>query len=348
MAGLFTTYQLVQVQRKVKSLPAFFLSWFPRQINFQEDAIAFDKVSVNYQDLAPFVAPNVQGRVIRQEGFNRAAFKPAYVKPKSIVDPNMIIPVQAGETPASGQLTFEQRRNAVITYLLAKHRAMHENRWEWMAAQALIYGFVDIEGEDYPKVRVDFNRSASLTITSDWTAPDANPLEDIKAARKLANEESLSGAVIRDWVFGGNAWAKFYEIHKAELDDLMDKNKRGSETEVTKLWDGLEGVEYMGEIQGVNGAGLIRIWVNTQRYRDANKQMQHMFPQGAVLGLSAAVDGVRCFGAIMDKKAGYQAVPYFPKNWESEDPSVEYLMTQGAPLMVPADPNSTVLINTGT
>lgn len=344
MSGLFTTYELLQVQRKFKTLPAFFLQWFNRQINFEEDAIAFDKVSVNYQDLAPFVAPNVQGRVLKEEGFNRVAFKPPYVKPKHVVDPNMIIPVQPGETPATGQLSIAQRRQAVITHLLRKQKAMHENRWEWMACQALTYGYVDVEGEDYPKVRVDFQRDAALTITTDWTAVDANPMEDIKAARVLANDKSMSGAVVRDWIFGGDSWAKFWEIHKEELVKLMDTQIRGSETSVTRLWDGLEGVEYMGEIKGLNGAGLIRIWVNTQKFRDENKQQVYLFPQNAVLGVSSAVDGVRCFGAIMDKRAGYQALPYFPKNWESEDPSTEYLMSQGAPLMVPADPNSTVLI----
>lgn len=344
MSGLFTTYDLVQVQRKHKSLPAFFLQWFNRQINFEEDAIAFDKVSTNYQDLAPFVAPNVQGRVIRTEGFNRVAFKPAYLKPKSVVDPNMIIPVQPGETPARGQMTLAQRRNAVIVDLLGRHKAMHENRWEWMAAKALTYGYVDVEGEDYPKVRVDFNRDPALTITTDWTQPGANPMDDIKAARALVNDKSMSGAVVRDWIFGGDAWAKFWEIHKDELLKLMDTTLRGSDTAVTRLWDGLEGVEYMGEIKGINGAGLIRIFVNTQKFRNAEKQQEYLFPQNAVLGVSQAVDGVRCFGAIMDKRAGFQPVTYFPKNWEEEDPSVEYLMTQGAPLMVPADPNSTVLL----
>lgn len=30
--------------------------------------------------------------------------------------------------------------------------------------------------------------------------------------------------------------------------------------------------------------------------------------------------------------------------WKNPDPSVTYLMTQGAPLMVPADPNASFLL----
>jgi len=56
------------------------------------------------------------------------------------------------------------------------------------------------------------------------------------------------------------------------------------------------------------------------------------------------MDGVRCFGAIRDKKAGYQALEFFMKNWEIEDPSHEYIMSQSAPLMVPKEPNATYSI----
>ncbi|ECV8069561.1 major capsid protein, partial [Salmonella enterica subsp. enterica serovar Typhimurium] len=110
------------------------------------------------------------------------------------------------------------------------------------------------------------------------------------------------------------------------------------------LWDDVEGVQYMGELVGANGAGRMRIWVNTQKYRDQNDQEQFLMKQKAVMGISSAIEGVRCFGAILDKGAGYQALDYFPKMWDQEDPSVEYLMSQGAPLMVPADPNASFLL----
>lgn len=348
MAGLFTTYQLLQVQRKFKTLPSFWLKFFPRQVNFQEEEIAFDKVSTNYARLAPFVAPNVQGQVLKHQGFNRRSFKPAYLKPKDVVDPNMIIPIMPGEVPAEGQMTLEQRRLAVLAYLLEQQRSMHENRWEWMAAQAAIYGYVDVVGENYPKVRVDFGRDAALTIASDWSASDATPLENIYAARRLANDKSMSGATIQTIIMGDQAWASFYAKEKDRLKDLMDKTQVNGNTTITKLWDGFEGIEYMGRIAGYQGGGLIDIWVDTRKYTDENGVQQYLMPRKGCVGISDAIDGVRCFGAIMDKRAGYQSLTMFPKNWENEDPSVEYLMTQGAPLMVPADPNASFLIITGS
>lgn len=353
MAGLYTTFRLLEVQRKLKTLPAFFLQWFPRQINFQEDMIAFDKVYQDVTRIAPFVAPNVQGRVIKEEGYTTKSFKPAYVKPKHVVDPNLIIPRQPGEALGTGSLSLAQRRDRVIAFLLMKHRAMHENTWEWMAAQAAQYGYVDVAGDehlDYPEVRVDFGRDSALTMTTDWTASGATlmgMIADLRQGQRLVSDKSLSGTVIRDYVFGGDAWAQFVEKGGKELwgkDGLLDTNIRGSESSVTRLWDDVEGVQYMGVLQGINGAGQMRIWVNTQKYRDGKNQEQYLMNQKAVMGISSAIDGVRCFGAILDKSAGYQALEYFPKMWDQEDPSVEYLMTQGAPLMVPGDPNATFLL----
>lgn len=350
MAGLYTTYQLLAVQRKIKRLPAFFLQWFTSQINFQEDKIAFDKVFDDLTRLAPFVAPNVQGKVIREEGYNAVAFKPAYVKPKHVVDPNMIIPRQPGEALGTGSLSIDQRRAAVIAFLLMKHRAMHENTWEWMAAQALINGYVDVSGELYPTTRVDFRRDPSLVGTVDWTAAgyeSAQTFEDIGMMKRKSADLSVSGAVTRSIIMGGDAWGQFVKINQKTLygeGGLMDKRLGGSDTSVTRMWDGLEGVEYMGRVSGLNGQGSFDIYVNTQKYRDENNQSQFLFPQNKILGIADAVDGVRCFGAILDKQAGYQALEYFPKMWENEDPSVEYLMTQGAPLMVPRDSNATWLL----
>lgn len=352
MAGLYDTYRLLLVQRKFKTLPAFFLNWFPQQINFEEDWISFDKVFTDQTRIAPFVMPTSEGRVLKEQGWSAMRFKPAYVKPKHVIDPNLIIPLQPGENALTGTLSLAQRRDRIIAYLLQKHRSMHENTWEWMAAQALIYGYIDIEGVegDYPKVRVDFQRDPALTITTDWTAAGVTSektFSDLRQGKKLANDKSVSGAVITDYIFGGDAWDQFVKVNYDLLykeNGLQDRNIGGNETSVTRFWDGLEGVEYMGSIAGLNGAGKIRIFVNTQKYRDQANVQKYLFPQNKILGIANSVNGFRCFGAILDKGAGYQALEYFPKMWEQEDPSVEYLLTQGAPLMVPADPNATFLI----
>jgi hypothetical protein len=59
-----------------------------------------------------------------------------------------------------------------------------------------------------------------------------------------------------------------------------------------------------------------------------------------VILLAPRLQGVRAFGAIRDHSAGFIAQPYHSKSWVDEDPSVRYLLTQSAPLLIPSVPNA--------
>ena len=342
--GVLDTATLLEVQRVQKTPTSFWLEkCFPKQINFTTEFIAFDRVNEDFRRLAPFVAPNVQGKVMTQEGSDMVNFKPAYVKPKHIVEPDQALVRKPGEAIGTGSLTPEQRREATVADLLGRHKTMHAMTREWLAARAIIDGKVTIEGENYPKVTVDFRRDAALTILlaggAKWDQVTANPLVDIKAARVAAN--SKSGAVIRDVIFGANAWKLFSD--NTDVQALLSTQTRGSDSDFSKMVDGFEdSVEYLGQLSGINGAGLIRMWLYSGKFRDEANVLQDILDTNTVVGVDfATVQGHRCFGAIRDGKAGFQPLDMFPKMWEDEDPWAEYIMTQSAPLMVPAQPNAT-------
>lgn len=342
--GIYDTSTLLEVSRFTKSLNPFWLTFFPRQINFETQDIFFDKVDLDYRKLAPLVVPNVQGRANSIGGYSSLSFKPAYVKPKTIVDPNMVIERQAGEALGVGSLSLEQRKAAVIAEVLRQHDSQLTNRNEWLAARALIDASVTLSGEDYPTTVVNFQRHASLSYTlagaARWSQVGASPLVDITAARVNAN--SRSGAVIRRVVFGGTAWDYF--TARVDIKALMDKNYGGLNVNIQRQADGFEGQEYMGTYGGIFGGGQIDLWVDRSKYVDETGTEQFFLEQKTVTGFSD-VEGVRCFGAIKDFDA-LRAMERFPKMWRQEDPSVEFLMTQSAPLMVPKKPNASFKIIT--
>lgn len=347
MAGnLYDLGTLLEVLRITKKPTPFFLErFFRQQINFTTQEILFDRVYTDDRKMAPFVVPNVQGRVMGMSGYDTKSFKPAYVKPKHVVDPNMVLPRQPGEIPFSGSMSPEDRRRAVIAQLTQDHRNLLSNRNEWLAAQALVYGSVVIKGEDYPTTLVDFGRDAALTATltggARWSEVGADPLENLKTMRMIANDKS--GARITQHVFGGEAWDLFSA--RVNLKELMDTRYGGQESRVNLMADGYEGYEYMGVIQGLNGTGRIEAWVHTGKLVDPETNTEeYVIPQNGVLGVSEAVQGHRCFGAIKDFDANLQALEMFMKNWRNEDPSVEYLLSQSAPLMVPKQPDATFWI----
>lgn len=346
--GIYDTSTMLEVLRVQKTPQTFWLDkFFPNQINFDTDKILFDRVNADYRRRAPFVAPNVQGKVMSLEGYDTVSFKPAYVKPKHVVDIDTPFIRRPGESLMTGSMTPAQRRDAAVAEILARHNDMHAMTREWMAARAVIDGKVTVEGENYPAVTVDFLRDASLTVTlagaAKWDQATSTHLADIFNARR--NSNTLCGAVIRDIIFGADAWALFST--KADVKALLDNTVRGSDTNFTKLNDGFEdSFEYVGTLVGVNGSGLVRMWVYTGKYRDESGTLVDMMDSKTVVGVDAGMlQGFRCYGAIKDGKAGFQALDMFPKMWEEEgDPWAEYVMTQSAPLMVPKQPNASFSI----
>lgn len=342
--GPFDLIQLLGVLRVVKTLPSFWLQFFPDEMTFDTETIAMDKISEDYRRLAPFVAPNVQGQVQRQYGFSTVAFRPAYLKPKDIVDPNNnFFSRSVGESLVTGSLTPEQRYAATVSKLLVEQKRKIDNRLEWMAAKAIQDGAVTCEGDNYPTVTINFNRDASLTRvltgTARWNSTAAHPLNDIKAANRASND--LCGATNHQIIFGTDAFDSFVAWILANELKLIDTNYRGSQTNLALITNGFEGLEYAGRVQGLAGGAGFDCWIYSAKTTMEDGTQEPLLAPNRVIGVSSLVNGVQAFGAIKDKKAGLRALRYFPKMWEVEDPSVEYIMTQSAPLLVPRVTNAT-------
>ena len=335
---IYNTVELLEVLREQESIPQYWLDFFPRMVTSDREEILFDQVTDGTRELAPFVAPNVQGRVLRDRGYTTKTFKPAYVKPKHVVDPRRAIPRMAGEA-IGGTLTLAQRYDAVVAENMRIERQMIENRWEWMAARAVIDGKVVVKGDDYPEVTVDFGRDPSLTQTltgtAVWGGADEAPLKDIEDMRRLVRD--LSSTSITRLTFGLNAWDLF--AANDQVQKLLDSRYRGSDSEFNRSVPEGAPMEYRGRISGQNGMGTLELWTYSQKYRDEAGTLQDIMDPDLVVGGGPGIQGVRCFGAIKDKRAGLAALPMFPKMWDVEDPSVTYTMTQSAPLMVPVEPN---------
>ena len=138
--------------------PFLLMMFFPEVITFDSSSIDIDVVAPDMR-LAPFVSPMVAGKADTANGYSTRKFKPAYLKPKNIIDPEQVITRQAGEKIGGG-VSNGNRRDAIIAFNLLNQRNKIMRRLEWMAAQALLSGTVTVEGEDYPTVVVDFQRTA--------------------------------------------------------------------------------------------------------------------------------------------------------------------------------------------
>ena len=337
--GAFTTTQLLGMRAELPKFTPFFLQmFFPQMIEFVTEEIAFDKI-VKGKKLAPFVSPMVAGKVNRQAGRSTSTFTPAYVKPKDVVKPGNLLTRMAGE-PLTGVLSPVERRSAMVVDLLSEQEKSIERREEHMAVEAILTGSVVVEGEDYPMHQVDFGRAPANNIAlvgpAKWDTVDPatyDPTDD------LTDWADVSKAIPDLLIFSKKAWKLFSKFKVVK--ETLDTTQRGS-TGSLQL-----GPQLAGVVQNKGTYGEYTCIVYAGKYDDDNGVEQEFMPGTTLLMAPSGYQGVRCYGAIQDAEgnaSGVAAASRFPKNWFTQDPSVENLMTQTAPLMVPPTPNDFVVI----
>lgn len=349
---LYDTATLVGVLNKQQTDPLFFQQFFGREITFTTEKIMMDEVSEDRYILAPFVAPHVEGRVMAKGGFDTKSFKPAYVKPKHDVDVAQQFSRRAGEALATGSLTPQQRYDATIAENLRIEREMIERRINWMCAKAMIEAAVVVEGEDYPRVTVSFNRDGNLSEilagTARWGESAANPLADLNTKMRLARK--LSGGRITDIIMGEEAYDRFYM--DADVKDLLSTDFRiggtAADAAILGMGDSDKDAELKAVLAGGQSANRVRIWSYAGYYHERNPDSgvlteSFYIDPNAVVGIGNKMDGVQAFGAIKDPNANLRAMRMFPRlvDMKHADPAKEFTLTQSAPLPIPVEPNNT-------
>lgn len=334
---IYDTRTMLTVMREFAPVNSYWLDLcFPGEMTFDTESIDFERLFTS-RKLAPFVVPTAQGVPIYGEGSNVTKLKPAYVKPRDAVRPDRMIRRRPGELTATAQQSPSQRWNAVVADILRTHYEAIQRRWEWMAAQAVLHGEVLISGEDYPARLVQFGRDPSQTKTlvgnAAWNGADADPIADLNLWRTSTRQLKFGGALTR-LTCGAQALQALLDNPKVQ--EQLDTNVRGTQASLNRgVRTGLE-AEYIGTL----GAGM-EVWSYQDYFDDENGNAQEiMDPRDVVL--TGNVDGIRAFGAILDKRADIKPLPIFPKMWDEEDPSGSVILTQSAPLMVPGAPNRTL------
>ena len=335
---IFNTHVLTKVVEKLDRPASFLLNvFFGQEQTEDSEEIHFD-IDKSKPKLTPFVSPLVAGKVVDDEGFLTKSFKPAYAKDKRRFDPLRPLKRSIGEK-IGGTLSPQQRLEANINRTLSKQLENLTRREEVMASEALRTGKITVTGDNYPTVVVDFQRDPSLTValagSSRWGETGVNALDNLEDW--VARIQEKSGAVGRTIIMDALAWRVFKSDEKALklLDIQRIKDTANIALGPIAFGQGSDLARYVGTI------GDLDFWVYNDRYVDDNDVVQKLLPDYTVLiGSPTQMEGTRCYGAILDEKAGYRAQRFFSKSWLEEDPAVRWMLLQSAPLLVPYRPNA--------
>jgi hypothetical protein len=339
---LWNTHTLLAVMREQEQKSTYWLDLlFPNVMTSEDEYVDFEKIPSTGRKLAPFVAPMANGRAIYTEGSRVGRFKPAYIKASDPVSPGRVLTKRPGSLLSPQNASPQARYDAIKADILGVHRSAVDRTWEWLAAKAAIDGKVTISGPDYPDTLVDFGRAAGHTIVlgagARWGDAGVKIKPLLSAWSNLMHLAEFGGRPNRI-TMGVDAWAAFEAATEegGELHNLLRTDLRGATTTIIRDMIGNDEVMYAGRI------GTLDVYIYNDYYTVDGVVTPFMSAKDIVLS-SPAVNGYRCFGAIMDMNARFTALPVFTRNYVTTgDTAVEQILTQSSPLMVPVNTNATL------
>lgn len=331
-AELFETRTMLAALEQRKP-PRSFLrdTFFSTVETFDTEHIDIDIIK-GKRKMAPFVSPLIEGKLLERTGFETRTLKPAYIKPKRVTTAADVFKRTPGETIYAGQKTPAQRAAEILGKDLAEIDDQIIRREEWMAAQLLTTGKVRCVGDGID-VLVDFLMPAThlpvLTSTALWSAPTtAEPISNLRTWKRLLGKDS--GVAPSIVIMDTDAYDAFFKNTKEVrgVGNLFDLQRIFlGQIEPKDLGNG---VTYIGRLTELG----IDVYTYEEWYVDENDKNTEkpMIPSGRVIMGNPSVRTSRSYGAIKDLKS-LNAVPRFPKTWETDDPSVRFVSVQSAPLL---------------
>lgn len=329
--GVFDTFTMVETVEKIFPPKMFLLdTFFSMAEPSDTEFVTFDAWEDDRQ-LAPFVRYESQGKVADAPGFTNKVYTPPYIKQKTAITAKHLYNREMGQTIYQGTSSPAARVATIVGRRLGWLQRRVMRREEWMASQVLQSGVVAISGEGYD-AEIDFGMRAAHVVTisvagEKWTASTAEPLRNIEDYAELIAQNG--GHVANICIMGTAAAQEF--VRNSEVQTLLD-NRRIIMGEI-KPQNMPNGVQFLGTAIGID------FYKYVDFYRDSSGTLQRIWPTNKILLASTQALAKRHYGAIYNIKSGVNSVRWFPSSWETDDPSVRWLMLESAPVPALYEPD---------
>ncbi|VEA68464.1 Phage major capsid protein E [Serratia rubidaea] len=339
--SMYSTTKLIAVtETKFKFDPLFLRLFYRESYEFDTETVDLAKLPGEVE-MAVYISPTVEGKVLRTRGGLTTQFKPGYLKPKHEVNPQMLLRRLPDEDPEMLKDPAYRRQRIILQNLKDEELAIAQIE-EKQAVDGVISGKYIMTGDQFEPVEVDLQRSPENNIVQAgdgrWSTQDKetyDPTGDLEAYAQ--NASGIVNLIVMD----PKAWAQFqsFKAVQKKLD-----TRRGS---VAYLETALQDLGKAVSVKGMYGDVAIIVYVGQYIDPQTKQKTNYMPANTLVLGNNEA-RGIRTYGAIQDIEAineGITKARRYPKNWvQRGDPAREYTMTQTAPLMVLADADEFVVV----
>lgn len=326
---LYSTRTMMRILETTFPPATFLRDTFFTETDFADGEFVDIDVIKGKRKMAPFVHPRHKGKLDLRQGYTTKTLKPPYIKVYRPSEAADFIKRSPGENLYSPQ-SRGQKEIALMTKDLFELNEQITRREEWMCAQQLTSGAVNIDGEGVSvTITLDLTSGHALAntdlIANGWaTASTAKPLDDLDALQLTISKDS--GRVARDVMMGETAWAKFIASDQV-LAEWLPSGGQAIGTALI-LGDSVTGPIFRGVARSKN------IWTYNELFlEDDGSTVGKMIPDKKVVMIARGAMAVKHYGIILDLAVpGGAKVRVFPKSYEEDNPSVRYVLLQSAPL----------------
>lgn len=322
---LFETRTMLEAVKQMLPVRTFLKDTFFSNIRtFDTEHVDVDIVK-GKRRMAPFVSPKQAGKVVERLGYRTNTYKAPMINPKLPTTAEQLQKRLAGESLYSG-LSPDDRAAEQLGRDLAELDEMITRREEWMCAQALFQGRINVKGDGVDEV-IDFQLTNKevLAGADKWSDPTSDPLADLKRWRLAVIKASGINPDIAifasDVVDAFLAHSKIKEMLDLRLVDTGQINPQTLPN----------GATYIGRIAELG----LNIYSYDEWYLDDDGIEKPMVPEKTLLMGSTNARFDLLYGAYIDQEMGTFDLPRIPRSWVEKDPSVRWVQMISRPLPVP-------------
>lgn len=340
--NLYDPLFLAGVLREVPDKPHFLRdTFFNKPITFATEYVLFDVVKGG-RKMTPFVHPAAAAPQSERLGYHTESYRPAAVKEQRAVDVFQLQTRLAGEVVMNSNVTPAERAATLLAQDVQDLKDNLQRREEWMAAQVLFTGKIEVKGEGVNDV-IDFGfaNQESLGGTKKWNAAEADIFGDLLAWQSKVQKESgyrpntlLASSATIDMILRNEAVLKLTDNRRMDYGDNRTRNLG-------------QGAAYRGRLAGMVNLDLY----SYDNYYDdpVTGETKAFVPDNTICLCSPEAEFVRMYGAVpyLQRVSGddmghfvMSEGEYLIDSYSTKNPDAQFVKLESRPLFVPKQVDS--------
>lgn len=320
-------------------------TFFPTPETFPTRKIELDFRKGAYQ-IAPFVAPLVNGIIMEREGYVTREYEPPTIAPKRVLDPKILEKVTPGETVYSLK-TPEERQQYYIDQDMQEMDDAITRREEEMVSQLITTGKIIVKGyygEDFSKFVEDtidyqFTNKEVLSGEASWDQATSKKYDDLQRAVEAVRKAGYNPTIA---IIGATAWKDFRDDEKLIKKLDTRRIELGVIAPEVRLQNG-NGLVYLGDLTELG----IQLWAYYGFYKDYDGNVKSFIPDDHVVIAPGAIGDIAYAAITYLEQTSFNDGRYvtyegtrIPRTFVNTQNNVKEMMISSKPIPRPFDLDS--------